>query len=221
MTIHELTFKLQYIQASFQPGGEGTMSVMRAACFGALAEVKTRIHEQGKAVDGSDIGRYNTSNPLYVNPDNSPLSFTPLGKNQTSAKLKSGFGRFSVKTHKEVKVSVKENDKERKTKYFGSYSDFKSFIGRNELGKVNLFLFGGLSSQLKVLDLPNGKFGLGWVPGEAVEGNKGKSKFSFYGRAMALETKYGKKIWGINGNEKQLVIDSAQEAANDFIKKII
>lgn len=84
-----------------------------------------RIHTDGKAVDESSIGKYDTKE-IYVNPKNSPKKFTGLGKGGKT-KFKSG------RSHK--------------TRYFkDGYKGFRAKIGR-ETSKVNLSLFGRLSKE--------------------------------------------------------------------------
>ncbi len=215
MTLREYIAKLRNVQASLEAGGEGLNVVMRECCFGALAEVRTRIHEQGLAADGSKIGSYNTTNAIYVNPENSPQQFTPLGKGQKRAtKITLG----NVDKRKDERVSAKGANKDsiRKTKYFESYDAFKTAIGRNELGSVNLFLFGGLSNQLSVIANGNG-YGIGWIPGE-VEPEGKKKPTSYLLRANALELKYGKKIWGLSDAEKKHAINAGQLALNKYLK---
>ena len=77
-----------------------------------------RIFEQGLNGDGVKIGNYNSSDPLYVNPDDSPKSFPTKGKN----------GETTFK-----------NGKKHKTGYFDSYKAFRRAISR-ETGFVNLRL---------------------------------------------------------------------------------
>lgn len=85
-----------------------------------------RIFVDGKNSDDSQIGQYNTTEPLYVNPaTRSPKDFPKKGKNSDSPKLKNG--------------------KDRQTGYFESYSDFKKTIEPGT-GSVNLMLFGNLRS---------------------------------------------------------------------------
>lgn len=77
-----------------------------------------RVHNSGQAVDGSSIGHYSIK-PIYVNPKNSPVQFTP-------------------------KTTVKKNPK---TKYFpGGYKEFRGSIGRTET-PVNLQLSGRLKED--------------------------------------------------------------------------
>ena len=46
-------------------------NVVRTVALNALADVKTRIHQQGKASDGGDIGKYSTT-PIYVSVKENP-----------------------------------------------------------------------------------------------------------------------------------------------------
>lgn len=96
-------------------------------------DITVRIFEQGKKADGSDIGKYATAPPMYINPKTSPGSvkkLQPIGK------------------HGET---VFKNGKPHKTAYVSSYKDYRQKIGR-PTEKVNLVLSGDLQ-----LDFANGK----------------------------------------------------------------
>lgn len=95
------------------------------AASSAHGDMVTRIFSDGKQSDGSQIGNYNASDPLYINPIDAPQSVTTAGKN----------GNTTFK-----------NGKAHKTAYFPSYRDFRSQQGR-EAGFVNLQLFGNLQSE--------------------------------------------------------------------------
>lgn len=77
-----------------------------------------RIFEQGLNGDNVKIGNYNSKDPIYINPDESPKSFPTKGKN----------GETTFK-----------NGKNHKTGYFDSYKAFRQAISR-ETGFVNLRL---------------------------------------------------------------------------------
>lgn len=83
-----------------------------------------RVHQEGVNSKGRAIGSYSTK-PLYVNPNKSPVRFSPKGKD--------GKGAF-------------KNGRRRSTRYFeGGYKGFKRQIGRlRESNNVNLKLFGDL-----------------------------------------------------------------------------
>lgn len=83
-----------------------------------------RIFVDGKNSNDSQIGKYNTTDPLYVNPKNAPKN--------TPTKGKTGKDTFA-------------NGTKHKTSYFDSYNDFRASQGR-QTSNVNLNLFGNLRS---------------------------------------------------------------------------
>jgi hypothetical protein len=96
-------------------------------CFGvAVADVHAlqtqRIFVGGKNSQDANIGSYNTSNPLYVNPKYAPKKFPTRGKN--------GATKF-------------KNGRAHKTGYFTSYSSFRQNQGR-QTATVDLRLSGAL-----------------------------------------------------------------------------
>ena len=141
-------------------------------------EILTRVNERGQAADNSDIGQYST-NPIYVNPNNAPRKFPTIGK--------TGKSKFA-------------DGMPHKTGYFEEgYSEFKTTIGRNEIGKVNLFLTGNMRNSFVLIETEKG-WGLGWLNERTTE------------IALALETKYGKRIFSdISAEEKRILIASIQE----------
>lgn len=83
-----------------------------------------RIFVDGKNSDDSQIGKYSTTEPLYVNPSRSPKNTPVRGK----------YGQTTF-----------ANGNKHKTTYFESYSEYRSEQGR-EATFVNLNLFGNLRS---------------------------------------------------------------------------
>lgn len=83
-----------------------------------------RIFESGLASDNTKIGQYNSTDPLYVSNQNSPIKGSGKGKPNLEGK-----------------------SKKTKTTYYESYKDYRATIGR-ESGFVNLRLFGRLQSDL-------------------------------------------------------------------------
>lgn len=153
-------------------------TAVRTVATTMLGEIRTRIHEQGKAADGGDIGQYSRT-PMYVSANANP------GKS---------FGRPIGKTGK----SKFANGQDHKSRYFpGGYNEYKTAIGRNQLGRVNLSLSGQLNNQLNVVSTQRG-YGLAWAD---------KEKFE---RAGHLEKKYGKKIWSLTEDERELAAQVAQ-----------
>jgi hypothetical protein len=184
MFIHVDTtqFTIESVIQSFTAKGGVLDNAIKTGALTVMADMKARIHEEGKAADGSDIGTYSTK-PIYVNPANSPRKFPTVGK-----------------TGKSIFTSGEKKGQKHKTKYFAEgYSDFKTTIGRNEIGKVNLFLTGGLSNGFTLIETEKG-FGLGFINDELVK------------RSLALEVKYGKEIWAVSEPEAEVLVKAVQNA---------
>lgn len=163
-------------------------TVTRQVAFGALGLIGERVFEKGLASDGQKIGDYNKTDPMYVNPENAPRKFIPEGK-------------YGDKTFK----SGKRKGQAHKTKYFSSYDSYKTFVGRNQIGSVNLSLSGQLSNQFKVVPTSQKSYGLGWLNNEMVE------------RAKWFEKKYNKPIWMPTKEE----IEKLNIVAKDELKKYL
>lgn len=103
--------------------------VMQKALLSLFADYHSRIFEEGKASDGGTIGKYSTD-PIYVNPADSPRSFgANIGK--------TGKSKFA-------------DGKPHQTRYFpGGYEQFRDKIGR-PTNVVNL----QLTEDLKRNTLP-------------------------------------------------------------------
>ena len=140
------------------------------------SEQAERIFEKGISSDGSKIGDYNSTNPIYINSDKSPKKFKPEGKPKATTTDK-----------KKTKAS---NDK-RKTKYFESYRAFRQQIGR-ESGFVNLRLFGRLQSDFVNAPVQSSQFSYDVVLNSL---NAAKAKGN--------EAHFGKKIFGLTKEENQ------------------
>jgi len=113
---------------------------IRTASTNMLGDFVQRIHVDGKASDGTEIGKYGTK-PIYINPINSPQKFKPEGKTG--------------------KTTFEKTGQPHKTKYFdGGYKAFRETVGQVS-DKVVLTLSGGLQNQLSVIPTDNG-YGLGW-----------------------------------------------------------
>lgn len=158
-----------------------------------LGEMRARIHQQGKAADGADIGKYSTT-PMYVSQkQNVGRSFgAPLGKPNKNGK------RFSTF------ASGKKAGQKHTSRWFErGYEGYKNAIGRNTLGKVNLSLSGQLDAQLTLIQTPLG-WGLGWFDVEK------------YRRAVALqERKYKKPIWALTSEESEKATATGQREVNN------
>lgn len=93
----------------------------------AHADMVERIFTRGDAADGGKIGSYDTKDPLYVNPKNSPVNVAPKGK---------------------TGKRVFDNGKPHKTAYFQNYKAYRANIGR-PTATVNLDLFGRLKQEFE------------------------------------------------------------------------
>lgn len=151
-------------------------ALIRTVATTMKAEIGHRVHNKGEDASGGDIGKYSKW-PMTVTVD-SDLGIFLKGKNGKPVKSKF---------------------------YPGGYEQFKTEIGRNRLGKVNLSLSGQLAKQFTVIATANG-YGLGWPNDEMPD------------RARKLEKKYDKKIFsGLTDDEKQL----AKEVAENFVNNAL
>lgn len=100
---------------------------LQIGAYSALAEMAERIFVKGGNSAGSQIGQYNSTTPIYINPNQSPKKFPTKGK--------SGNTTFADGTP-------------HKTGYFESYKAFRGAIGRRT-DTVNLQLTGDLKSDLE------------------------------------------------------------------------
>lgn len=177
--------------SSFLPGAENYDGLLRTVATSMIGVVKTRIHEQGKAADDNIIGEYSTK-PLYIGSSGNPGS-------------KKLFGKPVGKTGKSEFASGKKKGQPHTSKYYsGGYKQFKTEIGRNQLGTVNLSLSGQLNNQLNVQPTSRG-YGYGWPDTEKLR------------RAIGLEKKYRKKIWALTEEERLQVIQISQ----NYVKRVV
>ena len=131
MTIDEFNLKLKQALAEIQANDVP----LRLAAYSSLAEVSLRIFTKGGNADGGQIGQYNSTNPIYLNPKKS-FGGSKLG----TPRGKTGETQF-------------KNGKPHVTVYLDSYKDYKSILGKPSGGGfVNLELSGDLKS-----DFENGK----------------------------------------------------------------
>lgn len=184
---------LKYINAleQLKKGSEGYDSTLREVATTMRGELTRRIHSEGKNSANATIGEYSTK-PIYVSVNNN------VGRS---------FGRPIGKTGRSKFESGKKKGQDHKSRYFaGGYKEYKTAIGRNRLGTVNLSLSGQLANQFSVIATSNG-YGLGWNNTEMFE------------RAGHLEKKYGQgsKVWALTEDEKTLTA----EIVNNRIKKLL
>lgn len=151
------------------------------------AKMIARIFDEGLDSQGFRKS-YNSTHELYINPNHSPIKFTPQGKNKAVKSTKV----FDINTKKAKKVSIKGNFTERVTKYFESYKDFRASIGR-EVQYWNLQLFGILRNDftngLQQNDINE------WTANIKNPQNKGKLlKFSSYFKLNDAERQNFKEV---------------------------
>jgi len=156
--------------------------------------MKPRITNEGKASDGGNIGSYSTT-PIYVSKDQTPKSFgRPLGK-EFKGKRRSKF------------ASGKHQGQDHKSRYFeGGYKQFKTAIGRNILGTVNLSLTGQMMNSLALFPTSKG-WGLGW------------QNVEFSDRAQMFERKYGKPIFSLSPRERKAVIKEIKRLVHNAFSR--
>lgn len=169
--------------ASLTKGGQGYDSTLREVATAMRAEVSRRIHSAGKNSNDAPIGNYSTK-PMYVS-----LSAVPKPK---------GVGRG-----KSGQTKFKDGSPHRSKYYASGYLDYKTDVGRNKLGTVNLSLTGQLSNQFSVIATSNG-YGLGW------------SNDEMYNRSQALQKKYG-QVWFLTEAETNLSNEIAQTQINKIL----
>jgi hypothetical protein len=156
-----INHKLEKLHA-IMPGGEVYDAALHASTDVQLTACVERIHTEGRASDGGDIGQYSTS-PAYVNPAKSPRGFEAAGKSGKTVFARSG--------------------KPHLTRYFAEgYKQYREQIGLPS-DKVTLTLRGDLRDGLAVIRTEAG-YGLGWgdtdlaARAEALEERYGKKIWS-------------------------------------------
>lgn len=153
MTIEEFIIKTNKLKEQILADDEP----LKLAAYSVLAIQSERIFTKGQNSDGA-THQYNSTDPLYVNPKDSPgKKFKPRGKPKkegqkgaTKITTKIKFGGRGFSSGKSSKV---ESERERKTKWFPSYKAYREEIGF-KTNFVNLQLSGELKSDF---ENPQGK----------------------------------------------------------------
>jgi hypothetical protein len=184
--IGEVTNRIILNLQKLEPTSEVGSQIVRTASLNVLAELRDRIQLHGLASDNTEIGNYSRK-PFYVSAKANP------GKT---------FGRSLGKPFNGKRRSVFESGKKKgqdhTSRYFErGYDEFKTTIGRNQLGKVNLTLTGNMMNLLAVFPTEQG-WGIGWAD----------TKFAR--RARFFERKYGKSIFNATPSERKLAIDTVK-----------
>ena len=204
------------------PGGTIGKSIMRIVASSMLGVIKTRIHEEGKASDGTPIGTHYSTKEMWASKSQFVGSgFKPQGKVKVGSEVKAGtnyktldtlyYSKDGERKLKKQKTAVKGNSSDatnkqqlRRTMYLADgYEEFRRIQGRR-VDTVNLSLSGQLNNQLVVIPTQTG-YGIGWQNTE------------FLNRAYALEKKYKKLIWALTENENKLAAD----VAGDEVTKLL
>ena len=121
-----------------QSGGAVYNSMVQSIGTTLLSDIKSRIHQQGLAADGSRVGAYSTS-PIYVS----------VGKG----------GAPVGKTGKAVFKTGKRKSQLHKSRYYpGGYAQYRASISATE----SLVLTGTLRNGFGLAPTTNG-FMLGWT----------------------------------------------------------
>lgn len=114
----------------------------RISVYSDLAEKSDRIFVQGKKSDGSDIGQYATSPPMYVNPNFAPrktsISIPGGGKlegllptrGKPTKENPNGERYFTEKTKHRGVRGTKAGDPHRTTYLDGGYKELRNRTGR-------------------------------------------------------------------------------------------
>ena len=189
----QITKLLQKLQDA-SPASQVGSQIVRTVAFTHMAEMRERIQQKGQSADGGDIGTYSTT-PIYVAIDQMVgRKLQPAGKN------------FNGKRRK-VFARGKKAGQPHTSRYFDrGYEGYKTEIGRNMLGKVNLTLSGQLMNQMRIFPTSKG-WGTGWTNSQ------------FTDRAYAFHKKYGKTIFGASPAERTRAVKLAAKLTNDAISK--
>lgn len=173
---------------------EFVSSITRQVASVALADMIIRVTDDGLAADGSKIGQYSTE-PMYVSGSAIPPPKAPLTGIEGEAK--------------------KKNGQPYKSKYYASgYQGYKTEIGRNVLGSVNLSLKGTMIADFSLnnnfTDAPiqtSKGWGLGFRQTLNADILKGQEK------------KYKKAILSnITKDEEKHIVDFVNDYINDLFR---
>ena len=168
--------------------------IIREVALNAMAEIRDRIQNRGEASQGGGIGQYSTD-PIYV-----PVSEMVGKKLPPAGKLFNGKRRLVFK-------SGKKKGEAHSSRYFADgYSQYKTDIGRNTLGAVNLTLSGQLFNQLAIFPTAQG-WGMGWSGSELAD------------RADYLTIKYRKEIFSPSSSERERAVLLATKLSEDALSR--
>lgn len=110
---------------------------LQIAARSTMAMQANRIFVKGEKSDGSQIGQYDTTHPLYINPNKSPR--------KSPDKAKGIEGLSPIGKHGQT---VFKNGKPHVTSYVKSYKELRNKIGR-QTSHVDLVFSGDLQSDFR------------------------------------------------------------------------
>lgn len=189
MTIEEFKDKLRKALAEI----DANDTPLRLASYGSVAEVSKRVFTNGGNANGGQIGQYNSTNPIYINPKKSfggSKLGPPRGKNGDT-KFKDGRSHVTV--------------------YLDSYKDYKAALGKPSGGAyVNFELSGDLKSDFENGSVPTPQQR---GPHEYFVGLKRQINVD---KVAGLEAKYGKVFALTDAEVEQFLEDVKFEFARIF-----
>ena len=189
----QITKLLQKLQDT-SPASQIGSQIMRTVAFTHMAEMRERIQQRGESAQQDGIGEY-SSTPIYVSVDD-----------MVGRKLQPAGKVFKGKRRK-VFAGGKKAGQPHASRYFArGYEGYKTEIGRNMLGKVNLTLSGQMMNQMRIFPTSKG-WGTGWTNSELTE------------RAYGFHKKYGKIIFGASPSERRRATKLAAKLTADAISK--
>jgi hypothetical protein len=168
---------------------------VRLCATTALGAMKTRIHEEGKASDGQQIGTY--SKGYMVIRTGSFVNAKRVSRGPNTGKLKDAgvFTDRTISLNKEVGVFTGE-DKVGKA---------RPRYNRTNDPKVVLSLTRQMENDMKVITIGNSNYGIGFT-------NKVN-----YDKSRWVEAAYKKKIYSLTAEEKALVKEVFQKFVSDTL----
>lgn len=189
--IQRIKLRLEGLDSRSEDGSR----IIRTAALNVVAEMRDRVQLHGQSSDGTEIGKYSTK-PMYVS-----LKANP-GKS-----LGRPLGKLYHGKRRSVFEGGKKKGQDHTSRFFQrGYDEYKSAIGRNTIGKVNLTLTGQMMGLLAVFPTDNG-WGIGWAD------------VSFAKRSRFFSKKYGTSIFGASVSERKLALDTAKRLLKDAISR--
>jgi hypothetical protein len=172
---------------------------MDALCYKVAsslnAEIRNRVHVEGKSSDGSPIGKYSKGYMVV-------RTGSYMNRKLTNSESDSGYftrGKNSIWDIKSKKAIEVKKDKQ-------TNGSMRPKYNRDISRKVVLSLTRQMENDMQATQpIPiEGGYGIGY------------SNENNYDKAIWQEEKYGKSIWNLSEDEKQL----AKEIINEYIDEI-